>query len=255
MNRKFGWKPDIPDKRDYRFMLQEVDKTELPRKFSLKDKFPVVRDQKNLGCCTAEAVCAIFHYRELTDENPRLVVPSVLFQYYNTRILEGTVNEDCGATIRNAVKASVEYGFCYDTCWPFITQNWNVKPKKECYKEAEEWKTSTYFRIDDRSPDFEYLLKLNIFNGNPVAFGFSVYENTMTDRVKKTGEIPFPKKSHKLLGGHAVVMTGYDDTKRLFEFRNSWGVHWGQGGYGYIPYRYVTDGDLAQDFWVIGEVP
>lgn len=53
------------------------------------------------------------------------------------------------------------------------------------------------------------------------------------------------------LGGHALVLVGYDDTEQTFVVRNSQGVSWGANGYGYIPYAYVLNAMLARDFWVV----
>ncbi len=56
-----------------------------------------------------------------------------------------------------------------------------------------------------------------------------------------------------MIGGHAVLCVGYDDSKLLFICRNSWGTDEGEDGYYYMPYSYVT-GNLASDFWVIRTV-
>jgi C1A family cysteine protease len=44
---------------------------------------------------------------------------------------------------------------------------------------------------------------------------------------------------------------GYDDSKQWFIVRNSWGPTWGIKGYFTLPYAYVTDTHLADDFWTI----
>ena len=44
---------------------------------------------------------------------------------------------------------------------------------------------------------------------------------------------------------------GYDDASQWFISRNSWGAGWGMAGYFTIPYAYLTDSNLADDFWTV----
>ena len=60
-----------------------------------------------------------------------------------------------------------------------------------------------------------------------------------------------PKIGETLLGGHACYCLGYDDSKSSFIVRNSWGTGWGDKGHFYIPYQYLTNSNLADDFWSI----
>ena len=60
-----------------------------------------------------------------------------------------------------------------------------------------------------------------------------------------------PGRDESVLGGHAVLLVGYDDSTRRFRLRNSWSEDWGQQGYGTLPYEYVTDGNLSDDFWCV----
>jgi C1A family cysteine protease len=87
--------------------------------------------------------------------------------------------------------------------------------------------------------------------GYPFVFGFTVYESFESDAVAKTGVVEMPAPSEKVLGGHAVVAVGYDDSTQRFIVRNSWGPGWGMGGYFTIPYAYLTDSNLADDFWTV----
>ena len=57
-----------------------------------------------------------------------------------------------------------------------------------------------------------------------------------------------------MLGGHAVVAVGYDDFKACLIVRNSWGPSWGDKGYFYLPYDYITP-SFAADFWQITRFP
>lgn len=58
-----------------------------------------------------------------------------------------------------------------------------------------------------------------------------------------------PKDNDESMGGHAVVVVGYDDEKEWFIIRNSWGVEVGDNGYFYLPYA-VWD-KIGWDGWTI----
>ena len=90
--------------------------------------------------------------------------------------------------------------------------------------------------------------------GYPFVFGFTVYESFESSAVTKTGKVPMPRTGEAALGGHAVTAVGYNDADQRFIVRNSWGRRWGKKGYCFMPYAYLTDPDLAADFWTIRTV-
>ena len=57
-----------------------------------------------------------------------------------------------------------------------------------------------------------------------------------------------------MLGGHAVLCVGYNDATSRFVIRNSWGMQWGQKGYFTMPYEYLTNANLSDDFWTVQKV-
>ena len=57
--------------------------------------------------------------------------------------------------------------------------------------------------------------------------------------------------SGSAVGGHAVIAVGYDDSTSRITVQNSWGTSWGDKGYFYMPYQYITNTNLADDFWTI----
>jgi C1A family cysteine protease len=87
--------------------------------------------------------------------------------------------------------------------------------------------------------------------GYPFVFGFTVYEGFESATVAKSGKLDLPTQSEKTVGGHAVLAVGYDDATQRFIVQNSWGENWGQKGFFTIPYAYINDPDLAEDFWTI----
>jgi Leucine-rich repeat (LRR) protein len=79
---------------------------------------------------------------------------------------------------------------------------------------------------------------------------------TLNLGVNRSGEIPLPQDNTKTEKGHAVIAMGYDDNKVIgsckgaLQIRNSWGPDWGDKGYGWLPYDYVTKGHTAE-WWVL----
>jgi C1A family cysteine protease len=90
-----------------------------------------------------------------------------------------------------------------------------------------------------------------LVSGFPFVFGFTVYESWYGT---ESTVIPLPSSPDSVVGGHAVMAVGYDNSTSLFKFRNSWGVDVGEAGYFFIPYAYLTDPGLASDFWVVNAV-
>ena len=95
-------------------------------------------------------------------------------------------------------------------------------------------------------------LKDCLVSGYPFLFGISVYESFESASTRASGIVPMPAEGEKKLGGHAVLAVGYDDDKKQFIFRNSYGPDWGKSGYGYMPYDFVTK--YGFDFWEVKKV-
>jgi C1A family cysteine protease len=53
-----------------------------------------------------------------------------LFEYYATRKIEGTIPDDSGATIRDAVKTGNVYGVADETLWPYDVSKFTVNPMR-----------------------------------------------------------------------------------------------------------------------------
>jgi C1A family cysteine protease len=81
--------------------------------------------------------------------------------------------------------------------------------------------------------------------------GFTVYQSFESNDVALTGVVPMPQIGESVLGGHCVEIVGYSILTRMFIFKNSWGVNWGDKGYGYMPFAYLQDPNLSSDFWAI----
>ncbi len=247
---RFGWNPDLPDHRDFMYAAPTPILQNIPASADLTGQCPAVYDQGQLGSCTANAIAAAFQFDEMKQKEADVFAPSRLFIYYEERALEGTVNEDSGAQIRDGIKVTASNGVCPETEWPYDVGKFTQKPSQKCFSDAKKYKSVTYQRlIQDQNT-----MKGCLAEGFPFVFGITVYESMMTSDVAKTGIVPMPTTQEKVLGGHAIMAVGFDDKTQRFKFRNSWGTGWGDSGYGYLPYAYLMDQNLASDFWTIRAV-
>ncbi|MGO9480738.1 MAG: C1 family peptidase [Candidatus Kryptoniota bacterium] len=241
----YGWLADLPDRRDLLFDQIRPEIAALPPAVDLRPTCPPVENQGQLGSCTANALVGGLEFLEIKD-GIKLVDLSRLFIYYDERVIEHTVKSDSGAQIRDGIKTLAKQGVCPEKEWPYNISRFAAKPTAGCYKDAIQHKITTYHRILTLND-----MRTCLAGGFPFVFGFTVYEGFESQQVAQTGIVDMPKPGEKVLGGHAVLAVGYDDSQQRFMVRNSWGSSWGQQGYFTIPYEYLSDRNLSDDFWTI----
>jgi C1A family cysteine protease len=242
---KFGWIPDIPDNRDKYFHLMVTASVKEPDEVDLRSQCPPIEDQGNLGSCTSQALASMIEYLHV-KQGDSFVDLSRLFIYYNERAIEHTINEDSGAMIRDGIKTLKKQGVCEEKLWPYEISKFTKKPTPTCYKNALNYQALRYYRINVIEDMIQSLAQ-----GFPFVCGISVYDSFMSETVKKTGKVPIPKKTERLQGGHAILIVGYSKSKSLFIGRNSWGTGWGKKGYFTIPFNYLGNDNLSDDFWTV----
>lgn len=262
MTYSFGWIKDYPDFRDYTITTQSVKDilTKNPTygapsnvpTVDLRQWCSPVEDQGALGSCTAQAGVGLLEYFEKRAFNNYLNA-SRLFLYKTTRNLL-KLTGDTGAYLRDTMKAMVLFGIPPEDYLPYNIQVFDQEPSAFCYAYAQNYKSIIYYRLDSPGASLQQVLvdiKKIIAAGLPTMFGFTVYSS-----ISNSPNIPYPSKGERILGGHAVVAVGYNDNyvigpdRGAFIIRNSWGTGWGEKGYGYLPYKYVTTGQAA-DFWTL----
>jgi len=256
---RYGWVPDLPDARDHLYAAPRIAVAALPPTVDLRSGCPPVYDQGRIGSCTANAIAAAFEY-DLKKQGLPDFMPSRLFIYYIERAMEGHVQFDSGAQIRDGIKCVATLGVCAEAEWPYddtpaasdggpfpAGARDGEKPPPQCYQDALNNRMTSYTRV---------MRDLNQMRGclaadYPFVFGFTVYESFESQQVSKSGVVPMPQPGEQVLGGHAVLAVGYDDPAQAFTVRNSWGPDWGQAGYFTLPYAYLTTRGLSSDFWTV----
>ncbi|MFC0112140.1 C1 family peptidase [Kibdelosporangium aridum] len=274
-----GWLPDRPDVRDFSHDSPEVHKllsaasskslrhlvsgaaAELPASVDLREWFSPVEDQLDLNTCTANAACGIVEYFQRRSFGKHVEM-SRLFLYKVTREFAGLTG-DTGAYLRTTMGALALFGVPPEQYWPYDPLLLDENPPAFCFAFAQNYQALTYFRLDSPDTlgaDLVTRVKNHLAAGVPSMFGLSLYGSIANPR--KPGDIPYPAKSENAVGGHALVAVGYDDGRTVqnpidrkkktgaFLVRNSWGLLWGDGGYGWLPYDYARQG-LAEDWWAM----
>jgi C1A family cysteine protease len=245
---KYGWKPDPLDHRDKVMSFKVVNLASLPNKIDLRESCSFVENQATLGSCTANAAVGALEYLDIVDGNMDGDIEnySRLFVYYNTRKIQGTIDQDSGGTLRDTIKALAASGACDERLWSYDIPKFKIEPGPSCYEDAAKRKISEYHRLET-FPDCLACLA----EGFPFVFGFMTYDNFNNQETARTGVLGLPGPENIFCGGHAVLGVGYDMETKTLLVRNSWGDHWGMGGYYTMPFAYVSNPALAQDFWTI----
>lgn len=272
-----GWLPPMPDMRDYTEENPEVagiaeklgtqDPVSIPTSVDLREWCSEIKDQKQLGSCTAHAAAGIVEYFE-NKAYGKHIDGSRLFIYKLSRNLLGWTG-DSGAYLRTAMAALVLGGLPPEKYWPYTDKpgaepdGFDRDPPSWIFAVADNYESLNYFCHDPagiNKPPQDVLnsVKTYLAAGIPSMFGFYGFPSFSNTSAK--GGIPFPCPSEDAEWGHAIVAVGYDDSKKIKNtkcnkettgallIRNSWGESWGDKGYGWMPYDYVLN-QLASDFW------
>jgi hypothetical protein len=203
----------------------------LPSKVDLSSWFPTPGNQGQQSSCVGWAVAyGLKSYQEARERN---VKPTTNNQIYSPSFVYNQIklgNCGSGSNIVQALNLLKSNGvatisdFPYNQLDCYSIPNENIKQKAKNYAIAE-WR-----RVDFKD-DIEVKSQLN--SGFPVVIGMRVdqgFQDLGFNRI-------YMGPSGLEKGGHAMVVTGYDDSKQAYKVLNSWGLTFGTNGYAWISYR------------------
>jgi|GEM_PF-1339687 hypothetical protein len=218
----------------------------LPPAVDLRPFCTPVRNQGNLGSCSAFAMTgimeAMMNVQGRGAELRKIGHLSPLFFYYAERKrmeAAGTIpqatKKDTGAYLETAAASAVKDGAPPEATVPYL----DGRPALAYHASDADYQAAAPYRSGKASRATTIQgLKTALMKKHPILIGIPVYPSFMTRTVARTGEMPMPFRGEEPAGGHAVAMVGYDDAKEAFLVRNSWGTDWAQKGYFWMPYAF-----------------
>jgi C1A family cysteine protease len=244
----YGYVPDTQDDRDFAFMAARPAAAPLPASVDLRGLCSPVRDQGQLGSCTGFAIAVGLREFLQLKIGATLVPMAPLFVYYEERVLEHDVSKDAGAQPRDGLKVLAKLGCAPEADDPYNISGFTNKPSAKAVADAAQYKIAAYHRLKTLN-DIQSCLA----GGTGVVLGFTVYESFESNAVAQTGKMPMPASTESVVGGHAVFACGYQTDLGTpgggyLIVKNSWSTSWGDKGYFYMPFAYVTP-KLVSDAW------
>ncbi|MGH9377172.1 MAG: C1 family peptidase [Terriglobia bacterium] len=257
LGKGLGRKTDVPDKRDLVLGAQQAAPlyeagAPLPAVVDVFQGLGLpVYDQGSLGSCTANS--GVLYRRFLAQKFSKHSAAdkdlSRLFLYYQERKLpwNSDVSSDSGAAMRDALYVLAHIGVCPEADDPYRPGDFSsdsLNDNERDLSAAGPFRIGAYHRVPDA-----ITVRQVLASGYAVLLGFQVYPSF--EDIGSDGLLHMPVQGETPLGGHAVVIRGYDDLRACFHIQNSWGQSWGDHGSFWMPYEYVERQEISDpDMWM-----
>ena len=235
----YRYHPPRADHPMFRSTGRALRLASVPPATDLRNLCGPVRDQGQEGACSGFATAAFretFYVAKTGNPLKDYLAPAYLYAW--TRIEDGTFPNDTGASLATEFSVLQQRGVCPESYLPYTTHP-DEGPNPPADTAAEPYRLDRPLQVDWSDPQ---VVKSVLASQRTVAIGFRVYESF--EHPGPNGVVPIPNPDvENLLGGHAVLVCGYNDQQGYWIVRNQWNQTWGDNGYCYMPYGYEA-------FWV-----
>ncbi|MCX6165985.1 MAG: C1 family peptidase [Ignavibacteriae bacterium] len=209
-------------------------------------QFPPPGYQGNQNSCAAWAVAYVMSYldnfdKSIYDENltsadyEKIYSPSFIYNLINQGYNFGVPFEKVFYVVKNIGCVKLKD-------MPYNEKDFCHEPGKELIKKAYDNRIKEYYIGNTITTDN---FKATISDGYPIIIGTAVDNNFVESGKNYSSSDPYIWKEYKKeicldFGFHAMVITGYDDSIKAFKVLNSYGKDWGNKGYVWISYDFLS---------------
>lgn len=202
----------------------------------LRAQLGPVRDQGRRGTCVAFAATA---NHELLRADAELLC--IEFLHWGAKRRDGLPAREEGTTLAAAARTLAEAGQPPEGLWPYDDQRDQWSPTYQPPPTALTAAGARQLAGGAALPARAATVRATAAGGRAILLGLALHDPWFV--VGANGQIAMPAPGAPDLGGHAVLVVGFRDGGEpgggIFIIRNSWGIGWGEGGHGYLPFAYV----------------
>lgn len=205
----------------------------IPSSIDLSGNFPPPGNQGSQGSCVGWATAyALKSYQEKVEEQWSFSKATTFSPAWIYNQING--GQDQGSLISEALQLIVSKGAATWQTMPYDDGNYRLQPGIAAFNEAAAYKGASWNRINGVQQ-----MKAALANRTPIVVGISVFESFYA--ISGSSAV-YNSATGNNLGGHAVTIVGYDDSRYggAFKVINSWGINWGDNGYFWLPYSMIS---------------
>lgn len=217
---------------------------------------PPIGDQGNTGTCVAWATSYSTwsteqYYRTASntyDNSKNVFSPNYVYNQLST---------DCnsGLYVTSALNLIKKQGSCTYTTLPFSDNcSSAVSQLQKDSAALHQIANVEYYLLDKDTRKNTTAIKMLLFQKHPIIFGCDVDGDNMNNQAiwNQFGKPRFSYDKNFIapanvghdipVGGHAMAIVGYDDSKHAFKVQNQWGTGWREQGFFWIDYDFFGSG-------------
>ncbi len=249
--------PPIQEQKKYKTYLSKLAGAPvLPKRLILFDNINYDNPVKfqTASTCVANSSALMKEYHEKIDSNySKKFSPEFIY-------LQRSNKPSDGMYLENAMEILKNIGACPLESYPSIELSSSNEIPKSSFDTANNYRISEYKCIYQQNifPDPNPQQTINdlksaLFLNGPCLIAFNLYNfYGIFDPVTKKydGRIWVKANwSQPATGGHCMTVVGYDDDKKAFLIRNSWGPNWNYNGHTWYPYSDFGTKYEALEIW------